>query len=84
MLVRRKRHSVLPFVAFAAVVTITAASFYGHPRFRTPVEVGAIVLAAVALDRLVEPRGSDAGALSEPAGKTPGPSLHAGPLRGSA
>jgi len=84
VLVRRKRHSVLPFVAFAAVVTITAASFYGHPRFRTPVEVGAIVLAAVALDRLVERRRSDAGALTEPAGKTPGPSLHAGPLRGSA
>ncbi len=84
VLVRRRRHSVLPFVAFAALVTITAACFYGHPRFRTPAEVGAIVLAAVALDRLVERRRSDARALPQTAGEAPGPSLHAGPLRGPA
>src|SRR5262249_58937596 len=38
VLVRRRNLSVLPFASLAGVVTITAACFYGHPRFRVPVD----------------------------------------------
>jgi 4-amino-4-deoxy-L-arabinose transferase-like glycosyltransferase len=53
---RRRGISVLPFVALAAVVTVTAAVFYGTPRFRVPVDVGIVVLAAVALDAMLAAR----------------------------
>jgi hypothetical protein len=81
LLVHRRHRSVLPFVALAAVVTITAACFYGHPRFRTPVEVAVVVLAALTLDELIRRRRkSDASALAQAAGQPPGAALHTGPL----
>ena len=47
-----RRRTVLPFVAIAATVTITAALFYGAVRFRAPADVALVVLAAVALDTI--------------------------------
>jgi hypothetical protein len=38
-------------LALAAMVTITAALFYGALRFRVPADVVIVVCAAVALDR---------------------------------
>ena len=37
-------------LALAALVTITAALFYGAIRFRVPADVAIVVCAAVALD----------------------------------
>ena len=54
LLVLRRRHiMVWPLVAQFAMVTITAAAFYGLIRFRIPAEVALVVLAAAALDYLV-------------------------------
>ncbi len=53
---RRRRISIVPFVAMAAVVTITAAAFYGAPRFRVPADVAMIVLTAIAIDSFVGTR----------------------------
>jgi 4-amino-4-deoxy-L-arabinose transferase-like glycosyltransferase len=47
---RRRRVSILPFVAVALAVTVTAASFAGAPRLRVPADVGMVVLTAVAID----------------------------------
>lgn len=54
--VRRRELPVLPFVAFALVVTITAALFYGSMHFRVPAEVAIVVLAAVGIDAIVTDR----------------------------
>jgi 4-amino-4-deoxy-L-arabinose transferase-like glycosyltransferase len=53
---RRRRVSVLPFVAMAAVVTVTAAVFYGAPRFRVPVDVAMVVLGAIGIDAIIGAR----------------------------
>ena len=49
-LLRRWREPILPMVALGAMVTITAALFYGALRFRVPADVAIVVCAAVALD----------------------------------
>src|ERR671910_3544002 len=50
ILLRRRREPIVPMVALAAMVTITAALFYGAIRFRVPADVAIVVCAAVALD----------------------------------
>jgi 4-amino-4-deoxy-L-arabinose transferase-like glycosyltransferase len=50
VLLRRRREPILPMLALAAMVTITAALFYGAVRFRVPADVAIVVCAAVALD----------------------------------
>ena len=50
ILLRRWREPILPMVALGAMVTITAALFYGALRFRVPADVAIVVCAAVALD----------------------------------
>jgi hypothetical protein len=45
-----RRRPLLPFVAIAATVTVTAAAFYGAVRFRAPADVVVIILAAVTID----------------------------------
>ena len=47
---RRRRTAVAPLVAMPVMVTITAAAFWGDPRFRRPAEIAIVVLAAVAID----------------------------------
>jgi 4-amino-4-deoxy-L-arabinose transferase-like glycosyltransferase len=59
--VLRRRHvAVWPLLAQFVIVTITAAAFYGLIRFRIPAEVAMTVLAACALDALLELRRADA------------------------
>jgi hypothetical protein len=50
IILRRRRVPILPLVAMAALVTLTAASAYGVTRFRVPAEVAIVILSAVALD----------------------------------
>ncbi|HMG25315.1 MAG TPA: glycosyltransferase family 39 protein [Acidimicrobiia bacterium] len=50
VLLRRRKEPILPMLALAALVTITAALFYGAIRFRVPADVAIVVCAAVALD----------------------------------
>ena len=47
---KRRRAPVTSFVAMPILVTVTAALFWGNPRFRRPAEVAIVVLAAVSLD----------------------------------
>jgi 4-amino-4-deoxy-L-arabinose transferase-like glycosyltransferase len=47
---RRRRQPILPMLALAAMVTITAMIFYGALRFRVPADVAIVVCAAVAVD----------------------------------
>jgi 4-amino-4-deoxy-L-arabinose transferase-like glycosyltransferase len=46
----RQHRSLWPLLIVAAIVTLTAAGFYGRPRFRVPAEVSITVLAAVGID----------------------------------
>ena len=48
----RRGTPIAPFVAMPVLVTVTAALFWGNPRFRRPVEIVIVVLAAVAIDAL--------------------------------
>ena len=50
VLLRRRGATVLPFVGLAATVTISSLYAYGGNRFRTPLDVAVLVLAAVALE----------------------------------
>lgn len=52
VVLRRQRRTILPLLAPAVVVTVTAALTFGNTRYRVPVEVGLVVAAAVAVDRL--------------------------------
>ncbi len=53
VILRRRKVPLTPLVAQVVLVTVTAAVIYGLVRFRTPAEVSIVVLAAVAVDRLV-------------------------------
>ncbi len=52
----RRRITIIPFVAMALSVTMTAAITFGLTRFRVPVEVCLCVLAAVAVDAFFRDR----------------------------
>ncbi len=49
VVLRRRKEPILPMLALAALVTITAALFYGAIRFRIPADVAIVACAAVAL-----------------------------------
>lgn len=80
---RRRRITVVPFLAIALSVTLTAVMSFGITRFRVPAEVGICILAAIAIDaalrRYVDPRrarttvavGVDPSSTSAPAMPTP-------------
>ncbi len=50
---RRGKRSLIPFVGLLAEVVIAAALTYGNTRFRTPVEVGLVVLTAAFVDSVL-------------------------------
>jgi 4-amino-4-deoxy-L-arabinose transferase-like glycosyltransferase len=50
VLLRRRGQPILPMLALAAMVTITAVIFYGALRYRVPADVAIVVCAAVAVD----------------------------------
>jgi 4-amino-4-deoxy-L-arabinose transferase-like glycosyltransferase len=54
VVLRRRRVALTPLVAQFVIVTFTAAAVYGLVRFRTPAEVSIVVLAAVAVDRVID------------------------------
>jgi hypothetical protein len=49
VLLHRRRITIIPFLAVAAVITITAASTFGITRYRAPVDALLPVLAAGAI-----------------------------------
>ena len=53
MLLRRRRLTLAILLAPVVVVTVTSAIGFGMPRFRHAGELAVIVLAAVAVDRLL-------------------------------
>jgi hypothetical protein len=68
VVMRRRRITLLPMVATIVAVGVTVVLTWGTPRFRVPVDVVAIVLAAVAIDALV----TRSAAESEPVTPEPG------------
>ena len=52
VVMRRRKQTIIPFLGVAAMITFTAASTFGITRYRVPLEVGIVVLAAIALDQL--------------------------------
>jgi hypothetical protein len=52
VVLRRRRVPVLPLLAVGAVVVATVLVSFGQTRYRTPVEVSLVLLAAVQLDRM--------------------------------
>lgn len=63
----RRREQVWPYISIALMVSVTAASTFGLTRYRVPVDVAMIALAAVGIDAcvraVIERRADDA---SEP------------------
>jgi hypothetical protein len=53
VMLRRRRVTIWPLLMQFAVVVVTAAAFYGLIRFRIPVEIALVVLAAAAIDALL-------------------------------
>ncbi len=52
VILRRRSVTILPFVGLAATVSISALYAYGGNRFRTPLDVAVLVLAAVTVEWL--------------------------------
>jgi hypothetical protein len=55
-LLRRRRPDLLVLLAPVALVVVLSLIGYGIPRFRAPAEVTIVVLAALAISRLLERR----------------------------
>ncbi len=53
VIARRQRAFLLPLLAPALIVIVNVATSYGEPRYHTMSDLGIIVLAAVALDRVM-------------------------------
>ena len=53
---RRRKVAIWPLLVPAIVVTVSAALFYGQPRFRSPAEPSIVVLAAIGIDVFVRRR----------------------------
>jgi len=56
VVLRRRRVTLLPFVALVVTVTIGTALTYGFTRFRASAEVAIVLLAAVAIDAVIRRR----------------------------
>jgi 4-amino-4-deoxy-L-arabinose transferase-like glycosyltransferase len=56
VILRRRGVTLVPFAAVGVLLTVTAIYAYGHNRFRTPVDLAVIVLAAVTVDHLIARR----------------------------
>ncbi len=61
VLLRRRSGSVWLLISPFVLVTIAAALIYGDVRFRQPAELSLVVLAAIAVERLLALRGSEPG-----------------------
>jgi len=56
VVLRGRRLPLWPFVVILGEVVLVTAAIFGQTRYRTPLDVVLIILAAVALDRLVDRR----------------------------
>ncbi len=56
VVLRRRRLPLLPFVVILGEVVLVSAAIFGQTRYRTPLDVALMILAALALDRFVELR----------------------------
>jgi 4-amino-4-deoxy-L-arabinose transferase-like glycosyltransferase len=52
VIMRRRKQTIIPFLGIAAMITFTAASTFGITRYRVPLEVGIVVLAAISVDHV--------------------------------
>ncbi len=52
---RRRRTTVVPFIGLFVEVLIVSMAFFGDTRYRVPLEVGLVVLAAVTIDAFLLP-----------------------------
>ncbi|MEO6627953.1 MAG: glycosyltransferase family 39 protein [Aquihabitans sp.] len=50
IILRRRKVTIIPFLALAGTVTLSAIYAYGGNRFRTPLDLAALVLTAVTID----------------------------------
>ena len=57
IILRRARVVLFPLVAFIVIAVIAAALTFGYSRYRAPAEVSIVLLAAVAVDRVLPRRG---------------------------
>ena len=57
---RSRRIPVAPFVVILVEVVVVAAAIFGQTRYRDPLDVALVILAAVGFDRLFLPRGTHA------------------------
>ena len=55
-LVRRRRGPLLVLAAWIPIATLTAATTFGNTRYRTAAETSLVILAAVAVDALLNRR----------------------------
>lgn len=53
IVLRRRKVTIIPFVALAGTVTLSAIYAYGGNRFRTPLDLAVLVLAGVAIDAIL-------------------------------
>jgi hypothetical protein len=71
VILRRSRTFQWPLLAPLVIVLLVVTVAYGEPRYHTPADLGLLVLAAVAIDRLLSRVGRRAaGPTSEPAETT--------------
>jgi 4-amino-4-deoxy-L-arabinose transferase-like glycosyltransferase len=56
LVARRRRIPLLPFAATLVLVVLNAALTWGTPRFRVPLEISVVVLAAIAVDTVIRHR----------------------------
>jgi 4-amino-4-deoxy-L-arabinose transferase-like glycosyltransferase len=67
LVLRRRRVPVLPLAAFPVIVLVSVALTFAQSRYRAPAEAALVVLAAVAVDALVERAQTRRRAREEPA-----------------
>jgi len=58
VIVRRRGLPVVPFVCIAAEVVLVTAAIFGQTRYRTPLDVALVILAAVTVDQVWAGRGA--------------------------
>jgi hypothetical protein len=66
LLVRRSKRFQWPLVAPAAIALVVVTITAGDPRYHAPADLGFVVLAAVALDRLTRRHGGGTRPLLDP------------------
>lgn len=71
MVLYRRRVPISPLLAMPILITVTSAFTFGITRYRVPVDVTLVVLAAVTIDRLIRLRWptSDDGTISRLRGR---------------